>query len=111
MIMTVSYDEFKATFIGLRPDNFSYEALELLFDFFEQLEDDLGEQIELDVIAICCEYCEESIKDYISNYSLQDETEGLEDDELLEFIRGHLHNSSDFIGFTNDDQDVVYRNY
>lgn len=111
MFMTVNFYDFKNAFNNIRPDNFSNEALEVLFDYFEQLEEDIGEQIELDVIAICCEYCEEPIQDFIENYSLEEETEGLEEDELLEFIRDHLHNSSEFIGFTNNDQSVVYRNY
>ena len=36
-----------------RGDQFSYEALESLFYFYDELED-----FELDVIAICCEWTE-----------------------------------------------------
>ena len=46
-----------------RKDNFSYEGKRALFDYFEQLEEDTGEQIELDVIAICSEYTEYSTAD------------------------------------------------
>jgi len=34
---------------------FSYDGLNALFDFYEVLEDETGEQIEFDPIAICCE--------------------------------------------------------
>ena len=48
-------------------NNFSYEGLNALFDFYEELEDGTGEQIEFDPIAICCEWSEydsfEEIKD------------------------------------------------
>ena len=53
-----------------RSDNFSYEALDLLFEYFENLESDLGYDLEFDVIAICCEYQESTIDDIINDYSL-----------------------------------------
>lgn len=51
-----------------RQDQFSYEALELLFDYFEELEDSMGQEIELDPIAICCDYSEDSPADILKNY-------------------------------------------
>lgn len=41
-----------------RQDQFSYEALQALYQYYQQLENDTGEPIELDVIAICCEWAE-----------------------------------------------------
>lgn len=41
-----------------RADQFSYEALGLLFDYFEEFEEGTGQEMELDVIAICCEWSE-----------------------------------------------------
>ena len=40
-----------------RGSNFSYSGLRALFDYLEMLEYD-GFEIELDVIALCCEYTE-----------------------------------------------------
>lgn len=69
MITTINRDEFVNGIRSLRPDNFTCEGLHGLFDYFEQLEDCLGEQIEFDPIAICCEYTEyESIEEYNRNY-------------------------------------------
>ena len=54
-------------------NNFSYEGLYALFEYFEQLEDDIGEELELDVVAICCDYTEyDSLKDFKSDYSSYD---------------------------------------
>ena len=41
-------------------------GLDALFDFFEELErDNMGEQIALDVIGICCDYTQyDSIEEY-----------------------------------------------
>ena len=41
-----------------REDNFSYQGRKALFEFFEEMEDGTGEETELDVIAICCEFSE-----------------------------------------------------
>ena len=58
MIDTVTRTTFIDTFERLRPNNFSYEGLNALFDFYEELEDETGKQIEFDPIAICCEWSE-----------------------------------------------------
>jgi hypothetical protein len=39
-------------------NSFSRLALHALFDYFEELEEDSGESIEFDMVAICCAYSE-----------------------------------------------------
>jgi hypothetical protein len=70
MINTINKYEFSDAFQKMgRGDQFSYEGLIALFDYLEMLEDDIGEQIELDVIAICCEYSEyENLKEFKNDY-------------------------------------------
>ena len=51
-------------------NNFSYEGLHALFEYIEQVEDDIGEEFEFDMIGICCDYTEygdfiEFARDYI----------------------------------------------
>ena len=53
-----------------RLDNFSYDGLKALFDWFEDMEENDGEQVELDVIGICCEFTEEHWSDIADNYSI-----------------------------------------
>lgn len=65
MKKTIGFRDFKQefkdyNFIVLR-DNFSEEGLKALFEHLEQLENDLDAQIELDVIALCCDYTESNI--------------------------------------------------
>ena len=51
-------------------NNFSYEGLHVLFEYFEELEADMGEEIEFDMVAICCDYTEyDSIKDFNAVYT------------------------------------------
>ena len=59
MIDTVTQTEFVDRFVKIdRENNFSYWGRVALFEYFEQYEEDTGEQIEFDPIAICCEYTE-----------------------------------------------------
>ena len=60
---------FKDSFHALRPDNFSYEGLSELYHYLTDMSEDCGD-IELDVIAICCDFCEESYVDIMENYGL-----------------------------------------
>ena len=81
MIDTITKYSFQDAFHKMgREDQFSYKGLDALFDYFEMLEEDTDQKIELDVIAICCEYSEyENLKDFQDNYG--DEYESLEDIE------------------------------
>ena len=80
MKTTVNISQFRDAFRQCgRQDQFSYEALGLLFDYFEELEDSTGQEIELDPIAICCEYSEDSPADILKNYLPDDAPEDADD--------------------------------
>ena len=71
MIQTITKSDFTSAFHKMgRGNNFTYEGLIALYDYLEEYEDSTGEQIELDVIAICCEYNEyESLEEFQEDYS------------------------------------------
>jgi hypothetical protein len=69
MKQTINFYDFQQAFNSVRPDNFSYNGLKAMFEFFEQLDDDCGTETELDVIAICCDFTEyETLKEFQDNY-------------------------------------------
>ena len=68
MKTSVSEYDFKNAFMEIRPDNFSSKGLTVLFDHLEELENDIGEEMELDVIAICCDYYESTLEDLKTDY-------------------------------------------
>ena len=77
IIDTVNEYSFTEAFRQIRPDNFSYEGRKALYKYLEDLSEDIGTPIELDVIAICCDYSEyESFeafkKDYDNTYIYED---------------------------------------
>ena len=64
--------DFISAFKSIRPENFSYEGLKSLYGYFEELSED--QNIEFDVIAICCDFTEydnlaEFNRDYGKNFS------------------------------------------
>ena len=100
MKTTVSKYDFERAFVDAdRKENFSYEALGLLFDYFEDYEEQTGEEIELDVIAICCEYNEDNPDDIIANYSI--DVEGMDEDEKLEAVRDYINDNTTLVGETS----------
>lgn len=62
MIETINFYEFSDRFLQSDnyKNNFSYEGLKALFNYLEEYEEETGEQIEFDMIAICCDYTEYS---------------------------------------------------
>jgi len=69
MINIMTKYDFQNDFMKVRPDQFSYKALQALWEHFEQYEEDTGEQIEFDPISICCDYSEyQDIKEIQENY-------------------------------------------
>jgi hypothetical protein len=63
-----------------RKENFSYEGRAALFEYLEQLSEDMGEPMELDVIALCCDYSEyASLAEFQKEYG--EEYESIEDIE------------------------------
>ena len=69
IIQTVNEYDFRRAFDGAgRGKQFSYAGLSELFDMVNDLSDDAGEPIELDVIGLCCEYEELTFDEVLANY-------------------------------------------
>lgn len=94
MKQTIHFHDFRDAFRRMdRMDNFSREGLELLFDYLEEADPDM----ELDVIALCCEYSEDTAQDIATNYSI-DLSDCKDDDEIIETVRDYLNDNTSLIG-------------
>jgi len=59
MIQTITKSDFTTAFHRAgRGNQFSYEGLHALYDDLELYAESSGDPIELDVIALCCDYAE-----------------------------------------------------
>ena len=88
-----------------RLDQFGYNGWRMLAEAMEQLSDDIGEDIEVDIIAWCCEYTHadsadeafEELRHYEGWNVEQEEWDELDADERLEAIREFLLDNSTVI--------------
>jgi len=98
MKQTIGLSDFRDAFIHAgRKENFGYEALELLFNMCEEID----ENMELDVIALCCEYYENDLETVISEYRLTDDVDGMDEDEKMDFVREYLNENTFLVGETS----------
>lgn len=90
MKITVSKNDFKREFKeSNRQNQFTSYALGKLFDYLEEFE-----EIELDIIALCCEYTEfESIEELQQNYNIPED---------FEEARNYLEDRTQVICFEED---------
>ncbi len=87
MKKTISEHDFVQAFDDCnRGDNFSRAARRALYDYLTEYEESTGEELELDPIAICCDYSEyESAYDAMKEYQPEDmPIEGEDGDGLQE---------------------------
>lgn len=91
-----------------RQDNFSYDALGILFDYLEECQESLGEAHELDVVALCCDYTEMTWDIVIEQYNLQGyHVESISD--TVDAVRDYLQDNTIVCGeFTNDDGETTF---
>jgi hypothetical protein len=92
MKQTINFYQFRDAFRSAdRMNNFSSNGLNLLFAYLEDYEDSTGEEIELDVIAVCCDYAEATIDELVDAYSI--DVDGLDDNEkrdaVMDFVNEH----------------------
>jgi len=90
MKTTVTLSDFRDAFTRMgRSDQFTYEGQEVLFDFLEEMEQSTGEESELDVISLCCDFYESSPEEIAKSYGV-DLSECETNEERMEAAREYL---------------------
>ncbi len=82
MKKTLSCDDFlyEVSKYENRRGQFSREGLKALFDYIVMIEEDTGEETELDFIALCCDFTEyKNLKEIQENCNDIETLEDLED--------------------------------
>jgi hypothetical protein len=110
MKTTINFSEFRDLFQQIRPENFSYQGQKILFDYFEDYEESAGEELEIDIIAICCDYSEASWETIAADYDSSIELDkNLNEDEQKQQVIDFLMDEGALIGQT--DNSIVYRQF
>lgn len=93
MKITVTESMFCEQFKRVRPDQFSRKALEALFEYYELSERENGEELELDVVSVCCDWTEyDSALEAAESYGFEadeseDERADMSERDALEFLQ------------------------
>jgi hypothetical protein len=102
------HSQFHDAFVSMdRGNQFSREGFRALFEFFEEYEQMTGESVELDVIAICCDYTEDTVEGIIQNYSI--DVSGFEEYDRDEMVSEWLQNHTTVVGIVGNS--IVYANF
>jgi len=78
-----------------RQDQFSYEALGLLFDYLQDAQPDY----ELDVIGLCCDYAESTPVEILEGYGV--ELNGEEKEDAIPAAMQYLEDRTSVVGLTS----------
>lgn len=100
MKQSINVYQFREAFRSHERENFSYEALGYLFDWLEQCEADTGEEMEMDVIGLCCDFAEDNIDNIIDNYGLN--VTGLNEVEKHAYVSDYLNEETIVIAETGN---------
>lgn len=110
MKTTVSKHDFIDEFrVQDRLENFSYEARGLLYDYLTEIEESMGEEMELDAIAVCCDYEESTVDEIIDNYKIDCSDIDINDDnEKFKLVEEYLNDNTTIVGVTSSGT-IVYQ--
>lgn len=82
LVKSVSFNDFLEEFEKHgKNENFSYEGKKALYNYLNELSEDIGEPIKLDIIGLCCDFTEYSdLKEFNDDYGYSiDDVEDVED--------------------------------
>lgn len=101
MKTTVSYIDFHDAFRTMdRMNHFPDSGLHVLFDFLEDYEEQTGEELELDVIALCCDYSQMTFEDIAREYQIEID----DPDNLQQEVLDYLEYNTMVVGTVGEDQ-------
>ena len=112
MKTTINLHQFRDAFYRMgRKTNFSYEGLEILFEYLEELEEGTDQEIELDVIALCCDFSEDTPENIGEAYGIPMMNVDFDNPaDVLDCVVDFLRVQGVLVGITKDGK-IVFQNY
>jgi len=109
MKQTINVYDFRDAFHRMgRKDQFSYEGLGALYEYLEECDPDM----ELDVIAICCDFTQCSLDEFLDSYGVDaDIDEQSTDEEKAEAITEYIGRNGGWYALVENDQEIVFQNF
>ena len=99
IIKQINEYEFTQALASGKNSSFSYAGASALYDYLLDFAESIGENIQFDVIAICCEYTEyETLDEILEVYSYHDDIKTIDDlrnyTSVIEFDREKYWNTT-----------------
>lgn len=99
MIKQVTFYDFRDEFLKHgRENQFSYSALESLFDYCNEWDDG---KWELDVVALCCDFEEDSWENVAESYNVELDVNDSDEDKIQQ-IKDFLESETIMVGYVGD---------
>ncbi len=86
-------------------DQFGATALRSLFAYLEDLESDIGEELELDVVALCCDYSVDTVEEIAEAYRI--DIAGLDEEEARGAVLDYLNDNTTVVD-DDCDSSILY---
>lgn len=104
MKQIINFSQFCDSFEGSYKDHFSYKGKQALFDYLEEYEDSCDTEVELDVVALCCEYTEyEDAEEYDRAYTTGINGDDYDnEDEYKDAIEEYISDNTQLIKLGDD---------
>jgi len=99
MKQSVNFSAFVDAFHAYdRYDSYGYEALKVIFEYLEEYEESTGEEIELDVISICCDFTVQGYTGIAQDYQIDLSDADGDADEEERIVLDYLNDNTVVLG-------------
>lgn len=108
MKQTLNLSQFRDQMNAIRPDNFSYEGLGVLFEYLDEMDSEL----EFDPIAICCDFSQCSLEEFEQAYSQSIEIyHDTSQEDKKQIIQDYIEVNGFWFAFVEDGKEIIFENF
>ena len=101
IVQTLGQGDFVQMFKeSSRKDQFSVEALEAIFNYLDTLSEETGENVEFDIVGICCDWAEMTWQEIAASYDV-DLSQCADDDERIGEVEDFLCKNTQYCELSN----------
>ena len=102
IVMTMSKGDFVARLVADEYAGWSAEGAEALFEYLNEVSDEMVEPIEFDLVGLRCEYNEDTVDEIIDYHSLDVSDAEDDEDEKTDLVRDFLESHTTIVGETSN---------
>lgn len=106
IIKTYDFQDFKNEFEVYNRKDFSENALECIFNYLSECYS--YDNLEMDVISICCDFREYSASEMLTEYDIEIEPD-MTEENIIDVIRDFLNDETSVVGeYKNKSGETIF---